>query len=86
MRMLLNIIAIICIAGLVLSLVLLAPIIGFMRLCIWALLIYLIYRVSLLIIDSISSHIRKPDSNQFDSNQKITYGNFAQGYDGYIDV
>lgn len=86
MRTSLDIIAIIWIVGLVLLLVLLAPVIGFMfRVGICALLIYLIYRVSLSIIGTISSHIRKSGSNPFDSDPKITYGAPTQRYDDTID-
>lgn len=86
MRTSLDIIAILWIVGLVLLLVLLAPVIGFMfRVGICALLIYMIYRVSMSIIGTVTSHFQKSDANGFDSDPRITYGAPTQHYDDSVD-
>jgi len=85
MRTSLDIIAILWIAGLVLLLVLLAPVIGFMfRVGLYALLIYLIYKVSMSIIRTITSYARKSDFNSF-GDSKTSYGAPTARYDDSID-
>lgn len=86
MRSSLDIIAILWIIGLILLLVLLAPVIGFMfRVGIFALLIYLIYRASMSVIGTLTSHFQKSGSDIFDSDPKITYGAPTQHYDDSVD-
>lgn len=86
MRTSLDIIVILWIVGLVLLLVLLAPVIGFMfRVGICALLIYLIYRVSMSIIGTLTSHFQKSDTSRCDTDPRITYGFPTQHYDDSVD-
>lgn len=86
MRTSLDIIAILWIVGIIFLLVLLAPVIGFMfRVGICALLIYLIYKVAMSIIRTLTSHAQKSGFSSFDPDPKITYGAPSSHYDDNID-